>query len=113
MGCHAFLQRIFQTQGSNPCLLHLLHWQAGSLLSHLGFPGGSDGKESACNAGGLGGTGPKHPSVLSCPSPALEPWHRRTSKGRAAPAQPWSPGAGEPSTGGLPWPGPTEGKSVS
>ena len=25
------LQGIFPAQGSNPCLLHLLHWQAGSL----------------------------------------------------------------------------------
>ena len=31
VGCHALLQRIFLTQGSNPCL-SLLHWQAGSLL---------------------------------------------------------------------------------
>ena len=35
VGCHAppgiLLQGIFQTQGSNPCLLRLLHWQAGSL----------------------------------------------------------------------------------
>ena len=31
MGCHALLQGIFQTQGSNPCLVRLLHWQAGSL----------------------------------------------------------------------------------
>ena len=30
--CHALLQGIFQTQGFNPCLLHLLQWQAGSLL---------------------------------------------------------------------------------
>ena len=31
------LQRIFLTQRSNLCLLHLLHWQADSLpLSHLG-----------------------------------------------------------------------------
>ena len=29
--CHAFSQGIFPTQGLNPCLLHLLHWQAGSL----------------------------------------------------------------------------------
>ena len=29
MGCHAPLQGIFPTQGSNPCLLCLLHWQAG------------------------------------------------------------------------------------
>ena len=28
VGCHALLQRIFPTQGSNPCLLH---WQVGSL----------------------------------------------------------------------------------
>ena len=37
VGCHFFLQGIFLTQGSNPCLLHLLHWQAGSLpLASLG-----------------------------------------------------------------------------
>ena len=30
MGCHALLQRIFLTQGLNPCLLQLLHWQVGS-----------------------------------------------------------------------------------
>ena len=30
-GCHALLQGIFPTQGSNLCLLRLLHWQAGSL----------------------------------------------------------------------------------
>ena len=29
-GCHALLQGIFPTQGSNPHLLRLLHWQAGS-----------------------------------------------------------------------------------
>ena len=30
VGCHALLQRIFLTQGSNPRLLCLLHWRAGS-----------------------------------------------------------------------------------
>ena len=30
-GCHALLQGIFLTQGSNPHLLHLLLWQTGSL----------------------------------------------------------------------------------
>ena len=30
-GCHALLQGIFPTQGSNPSLLCLLHWQVGSL----------------------------------------------------------------------------------
>ena len=34
---HIFLQGIIPTQGSNPCCLCLLHWQAGSLaLSHQG-----------------------------------------------------------------------------
>ena len=31
VGCHALLQGIFLTRGSNPGLLCLLHWQAGSL----------------------------------------------------------------------------------
>ena len=30
VGCHLLLQRIFTTQGSNPRLLQLLHWQVGS-----------------------------------------------------------------------------------
>ena len=39
VGCHAPLQGIFLTQGSNPCLLNLLHWQAGSLpLTSPGKP---------------------------------------------------------------------------
>ena len=39
VGCHFLLPGIFLIQGSNPHLLHLLHWQAGSLpLSHLGSP---------------------------------------------------------------------------
>ena len=39
VGCHALLQGIFLTQGSNPGLLCFLHWQAGSLpLAHLGSP---------------------------------------------------------------------------
>ena len=39
VGCHALLYGIFPTQGSNPCLQHLLHWQAGSLpLAPLGEP---------------------------------------------------------------------------
>ena len=31
VGCHTLLQDIFPTQGSNPCPLSLLHWQAGCL----------------------------------------------------------------------------------
>ena len=39
--CHFLLQGIFPTEGSNPCLLYLLHWQAGSLP--LAPPGKSCG----------------------------------------------------------------------
>ena len=36
---HFLLQEVFPTQGSNLCLLHLLHWQADSFpLRHLGSP---------------------------------------------------------------------------
>ena len=39
VGCHFLLQGIFPTQGSNPHLLRLLHWQAESLpVRHLGSP---------------------------------------------------------------------------
>ena len=39
VGCHALLQGIFKTQGSNPHLLRLLHWLAGSIpLAPLGKP---------------------------------------------------------------------------
>ena len=39
MACHSLLQRIFPTQGQNPHLLRLLHWQAGSLpLAPSGKP---------------------------------------------------------------------------
>ena len=37
-GCHFLLQRIFRTQRSNPCLLHVLHWQADLPLFSLGKP---------------------------------------------------------------------------
>ena len=41
MGCHFLLQGIFLTQGSNPRLLRLLHWRAGSLpLAPSGKPCG-------------------------------------------------------------------------
>ena len=39
MGSHFLFQKIFPTQGSDPGLLCLLHWQAGSLP--LVPPGGS------------------------------------------------------------------------
>ena len=38
VGCHFLLQGIFLTQGSNPRLLRVWHWQADSLpLCHLLF----------------------------------------------------------------------------
>ena len=41
--------------GVEPVILGLLQWQVDSLpLCHSGFPGGSCGKESACNAGDSG-----------------------------------------------------------
>ena len=41
VGCHALLQRIFLTQGSNLCLLQLLHCRQTLPLSHWGSPGGA------------------------------------------------------------------------
>ena len=39
VGYHLLFQRIFPTQGLNPYLLRLLHWQTESLpLSYLGSP---------------------------------------------------------------------------
>ena len=39
VGCHAFLRGIFVIWESNPCLLGILHWQAGSLpLAPAGKP---------------------------------------------------------------------------
>ena len=46
VGCHALLQGIFLTQGSNPHLLCLLHGQVDSLPQVDSFPGGIRGKES-------------------------------------------------------------------
>ena len=43
VGCHALLQGIFLTEGSNPRLLSLLHWQVGSL------PGKPDASLSNCS----------------------------------------------------------------
>ena len=59
MGCHFLLQGVLPTQESNPGLLHvrqILEYGAnwGPCYKDVGFPGGSAGKESACNAGDLG-----------------------------------------------------------
>ena len=45
-GLHFLLQAIFLTQGSNPYLLHLLHWETGSLpLTPPGKSRGQDGSQ--------------------------------------------------------------------
>ena len=66
LDCHFLPQRIFPTQGSNSGLPCLLHWGGfftteppGTLFLYTvsvvwGFPCGSVGKESICNAGDLG-----------------------------------------------------------
>ena len=66
MGSLSLLQGIFLTQGSNPglplcrqILYQLSHTRKALYEKNythitLGFPGGSDGKESACNVGDLG-----------------------------------------------------------
>ena len=54
VGCQALLQGIFPTQGSNPHLLGLLHWQAGSYDEHhlgssevpTGLPDLTQGREA-------------------------------------------------------------------
>ena len=51
VGYHFLLQGIFPTQGQNPRLLCLLHWQAGSLLlSHSGSPADSLTTRPICAA---------------------------------------------------------------
>ena len=57
VGCHALLQGIFPTQGSNLYLLCLLHWQAGSLpLAPPGKPN-SSAVALKCSGGGVGSKG--------------------------------------------------------
>ena len=76
MGFHFLPQGIFLTQGLNPHHLSLLYWQADSC-----FSSGSEGKESAYNAGhpgsspGLGrspGEGKGSPLQYSCLENSME-----------------------------------------
>ena len=57
MGCHALLQGILLTQGLNPRLLHLLHWQVGSLplgpLEALNIPLGPPISETLATTEGF------------------------------------------------------------
>ena len=90
VGCHALLQGIFLTERLNPglphcrwilyCLSHLtilcsLSKKPQGLFHSRSFPGGSDGKESTCNAGDLApipgsgrslGEGNGYPFLYSC-----------------------------------------------
>ena len=93
VGCYFLLWGIFPTQGSNPCLLHLLHWQADSLaLCHWNIPhyrrglgfsqGGHTCSAQAPDPAVLGIASP-HPahlhchlelSISSCITSAHPPW---------------------------------------
>ena len=89
VGCHALVQGIILTQGSNLHLLWLLHmlWP----LYLLDFPGGSGSKVSAYNVGDLGsipGLGRSlekematHCSTLVCKIPWTEETGRLQSTG--------------------------------
>ena len=66
VGCYAFLQRIFLIQGLSPHILHLLHWQAGSLpLVPPGKPMGAH-KHAESEAWGLVTPKEMRPSQPSC-----------------------------------------------
>ena len=53
---------------------HLDYPITAGLLSHLGFPGGSDGKETACDVGDLGSTRWEDPQRRGrLPTPVLWP----------------------------------------
>ena len=78
--------------GSIPALGRYLGEGIGYLLQFLGFPAGSDGKESACSSGDLGWEEPleggmaTHSSILACRIPMnREAWwavvHRITRVG--------------------------------
>ena len=57
MGCRALLQGILLTQGPNPRLLHLLHWQVGCLplgpLEALNIPLGPPISETLATTEGF------------------------------------------------------------
>ena len=65
VGCHFLPQGLFQTQGWNPRLLCLLHWQAGSLPpvppGKPSFLDGSSSKESAIQQMPVRSLGQKDP----------------------------------------------------
>ena len=64
-GCHFLLQGSFPTQGSNPCLLRLLNWQADSLpLASLQL--GTDLCPVGCLAASLASP------PFRCPSPCCD-----------------------------------------
>ena len=75
VGCHALLQGIFPTQGSNPCLLSHLQWQAGSLpITPPGKP------MTICNEGIKW-------CILSSSAPRLDP---RDEAWGQSDKEPWS-----------------------
>ena len=66
VGWYAFLPGIFQTQGSNLHLLHLLHWQVGSLL--LVPPGKPSCSSHQCIKSQTVALGPGKNTIVRSPS---------------------------------------------
>ena len=117
VGCYFLLQGIFSTQGSNPGFLHCrqtvycLSYQGSSgklptfpltncpkYTWNEGFPGGSDGKESACSAGDPGSTPgsgrtPQErngcPLQYSCLENPMDRGAQRATVHRVAKSQTW------------------------
>ena len=65
MSCHALRQGIFLTQGSNLCLLCLLHWQVGFLP--LASPGKPTISQSLLKLMSIGSMIPSNHLILCCP----------------------------------------------
>ena len=73
VGCQALLQRIFPTQGLNPHLLHLLHWQGDSLpLTPPGTPMQKGWIHSLGQEDPLGEGKATHSSILAWEIPWTE-----------------------------------------
>ena len=94
MGCHALLQGIFLTRGSNLCLLCLLHWEAGSLPElHLGGPGVPLGEmcTQPVQKQALLLCSPLGPRQRCCPLPGLQArWGEPLGREAASPRS-WVP----------------------
>ena len=95
VGCHAFLQGIFPTQGSNPRLLRPLHWQVCSLPPALpGKPLFLDTRKQSVSAHSFFST-PSRTSTFNVQEGSLDGWAGKTlpSPNKDPPSQVGSPEA--------------------